>query len=317
MKHAVGRRERHQGVGRAPAQAGGIALHDGEELGGIVRRAAPAGAADHGDGGTPPDQQGAARRTRLGLDTSAPSVCPDVIVRHSDSPRDRRRIPPPSSDRNRRRRGSKRSRRPSPSMLRPSTRRARWPGPARPRARAPGRCRSGRRAACGPQEGTGGWAPQAEVGEARFGQDGDGELDGRLHDQDAGDIGQDMAQGDADRPLPHSRRCADEIVTPHGERGAAGDAREHRDVEDGDGEDRVLRAGAQHRGDAGWRSARAGKAKMRSEVRDNASSTQPPRAAAQAPSATPIVRPMATAIRPTVIEVCAPTMIRESTSRPR
>ncbi len=47
----------------------------------------------------------------------------------------------------------------------------------------------------------------------------------------------------------------------------------------------------------------AGKAKIRSEVRDRASSTQPPHAAAQAPSATPIVRPMATAIRPTVIEV--------------
>ena len=61
----------------------------------------------------------------------------------------------------------------------------------------------------------------------------------------------------------------------------------------------------------------AGKAKIRSEVRDSASSTQPPCAAAQAPNATPIVRPMATAIRPTVIEVCAPTMMRESTSRPR
>ena len=62
----------------------------------------------------------------------------------------------------------------------------------------------------------------------------------------------------------------------------------------------------------------AGKAKIRSEVRDSASSTQPPRAAAQAPSATP--RPTcrcATAISPTVIEVCAPTMMRESTSRPR
>ena len=61
----------------------------------------------------------------------------------------------------------------------------------------------------------------------------------------------------------------------------------------------------------------AGKAKIRSEVRDSASSTQPPRAAAQAPSATPADMPIATAISPTVIEVCAPTMMRESTSRPR
>ena len=36
----------------------------------------------------------------------------------------------------------------------------------------------------------------------------------------------------------------------------------------------------------------AGKAKIRSEVRDSASSTQPPRAAAQAPSATPSDMPM-------------------------
>ena len=61
----------------------------------------------------------------------------------------------------------------------------------------------------------------------------------------------------------------------------------------------------------------AGKAKIKSEVRDSASSTQPPRAAAQAPSATPMVEPITTAIRPTAIEVCAPTMMRESTSRPR
>jgi len=60
----------------------------------------------------------------------------------------------------------------------------------------------------------------------------------------------------------------------------------------------------------------AGKAKIRSEVRDSISSTQPPRAAAQAPSATPTDMPSATAIRPTVIEVCAPTMMRESTSPP-
>ena len=61
----------------------------------------------------------------------------------------------------------------------------------------------------------------------------------------------------------------------------------------------------------------AGKAKMRSDVRDSASSTQPPRAAAQAPSATPADMPRPTAISPTAIEVCAPTMMRESTSRPR
>src|SRR5689334_13769679 len=61
----------------------------------------------------------------------------------------------------------------------------------------------------------------------------------------------------------------------------------------------------------------AGKAKIRSEVRDSASSTQPPRAAAQAPSATPADMPSATAINPTVIETWAPTMMRESTSRPR
>ena len=61
----------------------------------------------------------------------------------------------------------------------------------------------------------------------------------------------------------------------------------------------------------------AGKAKIRSEVRDSASSTQPPRAAAQAPNATPKLMPSPTAIRPTAIEVWAPTMMRDSTSRPR
>ena len=56
---------------------------------------------------------------------------------------------------------------------------------------------------------------------------------------------------------------------------------------------------------------------MRSDVRDSASSTQPPRAAAQAPKVTPADMPITTAISPTEIEVCAPTMMRESTSRPR
>ena len=76
---AVGRVERHQGVGRAPAQPGGIALHDGEELGGIVRRLGPGAAADHGDGCT--GQQGPARRTaRIGhqaLPSSGPAIIAD------------------------------------------------------------------------------------------------------------------------------------------------------------------------------------------------------------------------------------------------
>jgi len=42
-----------------------------------------------------------------------------------------------------------------------------------------------------------------------------------------------------------------------------------------------------------------------------------PPAAAQAPRATPADMPMPTAINPTAIEVCAPTMMRDSTSRPR
>src|SRR5450755_1622217 len=61
----------------------------------------------------------------------------------------------------------------------------------------------------------------------------------------------------------------------------------------------------------------AGNAKVKSEKRITASSTQPRRADASRPSATPKPMPMPTAMRPTAIELRAPTISSETTSRPR
>ena len=61
----------------------------------------------------------------------------------------------------------------------------------------------------------------------------------------------------------------------------------------------------------------AGKAKVKSLRRMMTSSTQPRRADASRPRATPKTRPMPTAITPTAMELRAPTMSCESTSRPK
>ncbi len=60
----------------------------------------------------------------------------------------------------------------------------------------------------------------------------------------------------------------------------------------------------------------AGKAKARSVARITSSSIQPPRAAASAPIGTPKPTPTATAITATAIELCAPAITIDSTSRP-
>ncbi|MNT55265.1 hypothetical protein D3C72_1924880 [compost metagenome] len=60
----------------------------------------------------------------------------------------------------------------------------------------------------------------------------------------------------------------------------------------------------------------AGKAKVKSDNRMMASSTQPRLAAASRPRAVPMVRPMPTATRPTRIELRAPTSNCDATSRP-
>ena len=61
----------------------------------------------------------------------------------------------------------------------------------------------------------------------------------------------------------------------------------------------------------------AGKAKVKSDRRITPSSTQPRRAEASAPKATPQPRPINTATTPTRIEVRAPTSSCETISRPR
>jgi hypothetical protein len=61
----------------------------------------------------------------------------------------------------------------------------------------------------------------------------------------------------------------------------------------------------------------AGKAKVKSDRRITASSTQPRRAAARQPSATPHSSPISTATTPTRMEVRAPTSSCETMSRPR
>ena len=61
----------------------------------------------------------------------------------------------------------------------------------------------------------------------------------------------------------------------------------------------------------------AGKAKVKSLARMISSSTQPRRAEARQPSATPTPRPMPTAITPTTMLFCAPTSNCEVMSRPR
>ena len=63
--------------------------------------------------------------------------------------------------------------------------------------------------------------------------------------------------------------------------------------------------------------SRAGKANTMSFSRMIASSSQPPRAAAQQPSGTPMPMPIPTATSATAIELREPTMIMERISRPK
>ena len=61
----------------------------------------------------------------------------------------------------------------------------------------------------------------------------------------------------------------------------------------------------------------AGNAKARSVMRMTKPSTMPPRAAAKAPSGIPIPAPTSTAMIDTAMELRAPTIIMENTSRPK
>jgi hypothetical protein len=61
----------------------------------------------------------------------------------------------------------------------------------------------------------------------------------------------------------------------------------------------------------------AGNAKVKSAARISSSSTQPRRAAASSPAATPTPRPMPTAMRPTAMALREPTISSETMSRPR
>ena len=95
------------------------------------------------------------------------------------------------------------------------------------------------------------WRLRAEpdIGKPGFGQDAERELDGALHQEQSGDVGQDVLDGDQRLALAGGARGEDEFARPDRQRAGAGDAGEDRDVEDADGDDGVDRARAEDRGD--------------------------------------------------------------------
>src|SRR3546814_20551492 len=82
-----------------------------------------------------------------------------------------------------------------------------------------------------------------------LGEDGERELDGHLHDEQARDVGQDVLEGDARAALAGDPGGQHEVALPQRPRGAARQAREDRDGEDADGDDGIDGTGAEDRGD--------------------------------------------------------------------
>ena len=96
----------------------------------------------------------------------------------------------------------------------------------------------------------------------------------------------------------------------------AGQAGEDRHVEDADGDDGVERRGPEDGGDQdGDEQRREGEDESLPRMIIS-SSSEPRRAAATSPSGTPTPMPMPTATSATAIEIRAPTIIIDSTSRP-
>ena len=86
-----------------------------------------------------------------------------------------------------------------------------------------------------------------EKGKTGLGQDGEPELDGHLHDDVAGDVRQDMFEGDARIALAGAAGGEDVIAGENAQGRATGDAGEDRYHEDRDGQDGVRHAGAEKR----------------------------------------------------------------------
>jgi hypothetical protein len=90
---------------------------------------------------------------------------------------------------------------------------------------------------------------EPDIGKCCFGEDGERELDGTLHDQQVGDVGQNVFGGDPRLGLAGHPRREHEIPGPQRQRGAARQPGEHRHVENADGDDGVDRAGPEDGGD--------------------------------------------------------------------
>src|SRR5271163_536847 len=85
---------------------------------------------------------------------------------------------------------------------------------------------------------------EPEVGERGFGENGDGELDRRLHDQRWRDVRKHMVKRDGERPAPRRARRQRELASEHAVGCRAGQFGEDRHVGDADREGRVDDAGA-------------------------------------------------------------------------
>ena len=90
---------------------------------------------------------------------------------------------------------------------------------------------------------------KADVGQGRFGEDAEGKLDRRLHDQKAGDVGQDVLHADETATFARDTRGHDIIQCPERQRPAPRHTGENRDVEDADGQDCIEGRGAEDSGD--------------------------------------------------------------------
>ncbi len=77
---------------------------------------------------------------------------------------------------------------------------------------------------------------KADIGKSGLGENAQCELDCTLNQQHAGDVGKNMLSRDLGGILAARTRCQDEFPGPYGQRRTAGHTREHRDVENPDGD---------------------------------------------------------------------------------
>src|SRR6202167_5612714 len=88
---------------------------------------------------------------------------------------------------------------------------------------------------------------EAEIRERRLGENGDRELNRRLHDQRGRNVGQDMIDGDRDRSTPRSASGERVFTRKNAIGGGARKLRDDRHVVDADRDDRVDDARAESR----------------------------------------------------------------------